>query len=271
MSPPEPGAPAPGAWAELGRFLGRDLLILEPVEREASLRQWREITEAEARIDDRLTVGLLGGTGVGKSTLVNALAGAAISAAGERRPTTSRVIAYRHCKTPLPAELPLADISEPQVVHERAALERVIVLDFPDFDSVEELHHEVLARFCPHLDALIVLADDMKYADDRLHELLHRLPQARENLRPVLNKVDRLEKRYPGRWREVAGEILDDFARKLEAHAGIRVERSSLLAISAQNACAGNGDSGDFPRLVRFLETYREEKRRRASRALPTP
>ncbi|MBI4604828.1 MAG: GTPase domain-containing protein, partial [Planctomycetes bacterium] len=278
----------PERWQGLGCFLGRELALVSAAAREAALREWRDVTEAERAIDDRLAVGLVGGTGVGKSTLVNALAGAEISATGERRPTTSRVVAYRHARTRLPEALPRADIADPEVVHGTDALERVVILDFPDFDSVEELHHEVLERFCPHLDVLIVLVDDMKYADARLFELLRRLPQARENLRPVLNKVDRLDRRYAGRWRAVAGEILDDLHAKLEAHAGIRVPREGMLAISAWNAflaaspgSAGSADSGasagsgpaacgagDFPELVRFLHDYRQEKRRRAAKEL---
>ena len=43
------------------------------------LERWQEIAAAERALDDRLLIGLVGGTGVGKSTLINALAAAEIS------------------------------------------------------------------------------------------------------------------------------------------------------------------------------------------------
>lgn len=277
MPPAEIEAPAiarvQASWAPLGAFLAHDLLLVPAARRAAVRREWEEITEAERNLDDRLTVGIVGGTGVGKSTLINALAGAEISRSGDRRPTTDRVIAYRHRSTRLPELLPLEHRSEPDVVHETAALERVIVLDFPDFDSVEELHHEILRLYFPCLDVLIVLVDDVKYADARLFDLLRRLPQSHENLHAVLNKVDRLERRYPGRSRAVANEILDDLVLKLEAHAGVRARRDRLLAISARNAFlersrGEKAEAGDFPALVALLEGYRREKRRRAAKEL---
>jgi GTP-binding protein EngB required for normal cell division len=263
------------AWNEVGAFLSRELLLLGPEVRAGLRRDWLEIAEAEKTLDDRLAVGLVGGTGVGKSTLINALAGHTISTSGDRRPTTDRVIAYHHRATRLPEGLPRRDLTEPTVTHETAGLERVILLDFPDFDSIDALHHEILNRAFPHLDVLIIVVDDVKYADARLFELLRRLPQSHENLHAVLNKIDRLEKRYPGKWRAVADEILDDLAAKLEKHAGVAVPRAGLIAISAQNALlakTSNAPSpievGDFDALVSFLDGYRQEKRRRAAKEL---
>ena len=271
----ESAVPTARSWHSLGEFLERETLIVPPETRASTRNRWEKISQAERDLDDRLTVGLVGGTGVGKSTLINALAAEEISVSGDRRPTTERVVAYRHRKTRLPEALPRSDVAEPEVVHEREALERVVLLDFPDFDSVEELHHEILERFLPHLDVLIVLVDDVKYGDLRLFELLRRLPQSHENLHAVLNKVDRLERRYPGRWRSVAGEILDDLALKLEAHSGIRVDRDRMLAISARDAfelssraSREGAEVGDFGSLVTFLEAYRQEKRRRAAKEL---
>lgn len=269
----------PAHWTALGACLSRDLRILAPARRAAYLEEWSDISSAEESLDDRLVVGILGGTGVGKSTLINALAGKEISATGERRPTTDRVIAYRHERTPLPEDMPRGDLAEPEMVHSTASLERVLVLDFPDFDSVEQVHHEVLARYLPHIDVLLVLVDDMKYADLRLFELLRGISQSSGNLHVLLNKVDRLEMRYPGRSREVAREILDDLDDKLGTHADIHLEPDRLLVISARNAFlerAGPsgedledvGAVGDFPRVVQLLEGYREEKRRRAAKEL---
>jgi predicted GTPase len=190
-----PGASPPG-WEALGDLLRRaDLRVIRPPSRTRLLEEWSRIVERERWLDDRLFLGIIGGTGVGKSTVINAIAGGAISAPGDRRPTTSRVVAYRHRLSPLPDDFPRQDLAEPEAVHDQKAMERIVVLDFPDFDSVEDDHAAVVGRFLPRLDVLLVLIDDEKYADLRLFEVLRALPQAPGNLHFVLNKVDRLAER----------------------------------------------------------------------------
>ena len=138
-----------------------------------------------------------------------------ISTSGDRRPTTDRVIVYRHERTLLPALLPHADIAEPQRVHASPPLERVMVLDFPDFDSVERTHHEVLERFFPRLDVLIVLVDDVKYGDARLFELLgSTLRHPRHLGREAL---DVLRLFHQQALRDEEREVRIDVARGLEA------------------------------------------------------
>ena len=56
----------------------------------------RELSE-KARSDcEALYVGLIGGSGVGKSTLINAIAGEQISRPSDRRPFTDKIVTYRH-------------------------------------------------------------------------------------------------------------------------------------------------------------------------------
>jgi energy-coupling factor transporter ATP-binding protein EcfA2 len=271
------------AWQAIGQRLASLQRLVKECGRSRWLAGWQEIAELEARLDDRLVLGLVGGTGVGKSTLINALAGARISSSGDRRPTTDRIVAYRHSATALPEGLAPEDLAQPGGVHDNAELERVILLDFPDFDSFVELHHELFGRYAPLLDALLLVVDDVKYADARLYELLGSVSQSPQNLHPVLNKTDRLARRYPGEWRKVAQSILEDFSQKLSAHAGLHVEPGRMLALSAQTALnerEGGGDSatdaatddapgsGDFPRLLLLLQSYREQKRRLAAKEL---
>src|SRR5438128_9724840 len=81
-----------------------------------------------------LVIMLMGGTGVGKSTLLNALAGGSIAHASFQRPTTRDPVVYYH-HTLLPHKLDPALRHCKLMVHDRPALEQKIIVDTPDLDS----------------------------------------------------------------------------------------------------------------------------------------
>ncbi len=265
----------PKRWHDLGSFLSRpDLLLVAASTRRSSEAEWEEITGEERELDDSLLIGLVGGTGVGKSTFVNALAGQQVSRSGDRRPTTDRVVVYRHVDNELTPRVPVRDLSQPQVLHKNPALERVTLLDFPDFDSAETNHRETLLRYLPHLDVVFVIVDDVKYGDRRLYELLSGLDQDRRNFFAILNKVDRLENRYGSDWERVAAEILSDLRDKLSQHADLLLDEDQTIAISAlgvfENREAGDKRrlEGEFSRVEGVLDSYCQAKRRKAAKEL---
>jgi hypothetical protein len=93
------------------------------------------LTELQLNLDRVLVVGVVGGTGTGKSTLVNALVGRRICTAGDvQRPTTTRPVIVHHPSVD-PSFLPLTG-DDPEV-HSLAAplLENVILVDCPDPDT----------------------------------------------------------------------------------------------------------------------------------------
>jgi GTP-binding protein EngB required for normal cell division len=258
-------------FVAVGDWLARDdLLLVSSGPRQSMRKDWLEIDEKERNLDDRLFIGIVGGTGVGKSTFINALARSEISSSGDRRPTTDRVVAYRHRDNELEKDFPATDLAEPQVCHEESSLSRVVLLDFPDFDSVEAAHREILERHLPTIDVLFVIVDDVKYADRLLFELLRGLPHDARNVHYVLNKVDLFSARYGDRSDEIVAEILADFRAKLAEHAGLDASSDQLRAISALQALEDTetGDTRPFDEVRELLETYREEKRRREAKRL---
>ncbi|HET7699745.1 MAG TPA: GTPase, partial [Candidatus Limnocylindria bacterium] len=102
----------------------------------------RETARERARFaGDAYVLALVGGTGVGKSTLLNALAGAEVSPASPRRPTTSEAVAWlpadrRGELAELIAWLGITQIRE----HAPGQLPDVAVLDLPDIDSIASEH-----------------------------------------------------------------------------------------------------------------------------------
>ncbi|MEM7167441.1 MAG: GTPase [Planctomycetota bacterium] len=156
---------------------------------ERAARAERALGELDQK---HLTVGLLGGTGVGKSTLLNAIAGTEISRPGDRRPTTERAVSYRHREDPAPAWLLADDVTPNTKPHGVDSLRGVLLLDLPDLDSFERGHRQLVHRALPHLDLLLVVTNGEKYGDQVLYDEIEQLPQAPRNLVFVLNAIDLL-------------------------------------------------------------------------------
>src|SRR5688572_2330298 len=78
-----------------------------------------------------LVIMLMGGTGVGKSTLLNALAGGAVAQASFHRPTTRDPVVYYH-ESIQPHRLDPALQHCRLASHDRPALDRKIIVDTPD-------------------------------------------------------------------------------------------------------------------------------------------
>ena len=136
---------------------------------------------------------LAGGTGVGKSALLNALAGHTISAVRAVRPTTEQPIAWvadarRDELAPLLAWLDIRRVA----THADEKLSGVAILDLPDVDSVRTEHRATVDALLPRIDAVAWVLDPEKYDDARLHGYLRALAPHAARLRFILNKADRI-------------------------------------------------------------------------------
>ncbi len=157
------------------------------------------------RNDAPLLVVLSGSTGAGKSTLVNTLVGARVSATGVLRPTTSSPILVCHPddadwwldeRYVLPGfgrvlgPAPDAVVGDQLVIMKSEVLPKgLALLDSPDVDSVFEEHHEFAAAFLAAADVWMCVTTAARYADAQVWRLLSRARDHGATLGIVLSRV----------------------------------------------------------------------------------
>ncbi|MEI7687340.1 MAG: GTPase [Planctomycetota bacterium] len=156
-----------------------------------------------------LVVVFMGGTGVGKSSLLNALAGAPIASASFARPTTRDPVVYLHetldAKRLDPA-LQMCKLAR----HNREGLRHKILVDTPDVDSNDLANREKLLRMLPVADVVLYVGSQEKYHDQLGWDLFLE-QKKRRAFGFVMNKWDRCQ--TPG-----AGARPDeDWLRDLQA------------------------------------------------------
>ena len=136
---------------------------------------------------------LAGGTGVGKSSVLNALAGTMVSEVKAVRPTTDRPVAWAAARRRDDVAPLLEWLKVDRVVpHDGKRLADTVLLDLPDVDSVKADHRATVDVLLPRIDAVTWIVDPEKYDDARMHAYWTSLAPHAERLRFVLNKSDRL-------------------------------------------------------------------------------
>jgi GTPase Era involved in 16S rRNA processing len=200
-------------------------------------------------------VGIIGGKDVGKSSLVNALAGQQITRPTSHGPGTEHAIAYAHSsaveevRALLERELP----GRYRIVaHASAALRRQVLLDLPDVDSHWSDHVLVTRRMLRHILFPVWIQSIEKYADLAPQQLLAKVAEGNDpaNFVFVLNKIDQLAARDGGAGRDGGAplnELRDDFAKRI-ARTLSMTDSPRVHAISATHA-----DEGDLPALRQLL------------------
>jgi GTP-binding protein EngB required for normal cell division len=240
------------------------------------------LTEAEAllrRSGERMrmsashtVVALAGGTGSGKSSLFNALAGANFSPAGVTRPTTKHSHA---CVWGMEGAAPLLDWLGVQRRHRyarasalddgEASLTGMLLLDLPDHDSVVTGSAALVDRLVKMADMLVWVLDPLKYADASVHRrYLVPLAGHAAVTTVVLNQVDTLSP-------DQAADCEADLRRLLDAEgltethvlvtsattgAGLDQLRRVLASAVAVRQAAAERITADIDALLERLAVY---------------
>ncbi|MBO2445791.1 AAA family ATPase [Actinomadura barringtoniae] len=167
-----------------------------------------------------MLVVLGGSTGAGKSTLVNTLVGARVSATGVLRPTTSSPILVCHpdhadyfLEGPLlpgmgrvrgPAPDAIAG-DQLVIIPSENIPPGLALLDSPDFDSVFEDHFEFATKLMAAADLWLCVTTAARYADAQVWQMLQRAKENGATIGVVLSRVPQ----------GAGSEVVDHFADML--------------------------------------------------------
>ncbi len=212
-------------------------------------------------------VGLIGGKEVGKSALVNALAGRPITAITSHGPGTEIAVAYAHVSQE-PALRALLEREVPGrhriITHEIPTLTRQVLLDLPDIDSHWQSHPLVTRAMLRHMLYPVWIVSIEKYADRQPQEMLRKVAEgnAPENFVFCLNKVDQVEAGPRAEGRGPSEEIRDDYAQRLMKTLGLPAVPEVFL-ISAIHP-----SRYEFPRLKEMLSRQKADASVRQSKEL---
>lgn len=138
-----------------------------------------------------LVVVILGSTGSGKSSLLNALSGAKLSPSGVLRPTTRKPVAVAHPDDAGTFTL-LPGLAERETVDIRIlpdARRGMVLVDAPDFDSVELANRDLAVELLELADLVVFVTTATRYADQVPWEILARAQQRGVPLLAVINRL----------------------------------------------------------------------------------
>ena len=194
-----------------------------------------ERTKLLSQIDDYLLprvrrsaapilVALVGSTGACKSTLVNSIVGAHVSATGVRRPTTNSPVLACHPDEidwfaennflPTLPRVRQEGLARPGrdgllVLAASEGMPRgIALLDTPDIDSVVQAHHEFALQFLDASDLWLFMTSASRYADGPVWEILQHARDRKASLGVVLSRI-------PQAYRT---ELVDHFNAMLDAN-----------------------------------------------------
>ena len=176
---------------------------LDPADRRVATSIVNKVDERTAITGAHTVVALSGATGSGKSSLFNVLVNGDVADVGTRRPTTALPTAGVWGAEPAAELLDWLGVGRRHRVQghdageDAAALEGLVLLDLPDFDSTHAEHRVEADRVLDLADVFVWVTDPQKYADARLHdEYIRTLAGHAAVTLVVFNQADRLSPEY---------------------------------------------------------------------------
>ena len=275
----------------------------EPVQQSQSLikRLLSRLEPLRARVEAPLVVATFGGTGVGKSSLVNGLVGKEVTSAGRQRPTTTLPIVLAHPQTDLAIyDLPVdSGDGEVQVVRvDTPVLRDIVIIDCPDSDTSEsETASSNLARLhrlLPYCDVLLYVGTQQKYRSAKVSDELlqaasgcrlvfiqshadldsdirddwraHLSPQFQITEMFFVNSKQALQEQQSGiRPTGEFGRLLDLLMQELSATQRVRIRRSNLMGLVHEVLSHARDGLNKHAPLVQRLQQALDEQRHRAT------
>ena len=195
------------------------------------------------RLESPLIVATFGGTGTGKSALVNALVGQECTTSGRQRPTTRQPILIAHPDTELDQLGVPLDQFQIQSIN-ATVLRDIVIIDCPDPDTSEGdaagTNTAMLRQLIPHCDVLIYTSTQQKYRNARVVE---ELGESSDGCRLLFVQTHA----------DIDSDIREDWRKHLEKH----YEVPDLFFVDSVRAFKEQADgqrpSGDFGRLQDML------------------
>lgn len=239
------------AWAEQAR---RDGWVDSATAEAVSTYQPHDPTKLFADgTTSPLVLAFFGGTGVGKSSLLNRLAGSDVAKSGVVRPTSREVTLYVHEDielASLPEDLPVEHTRIKR--HNQHAHRDTLWIDTPDIDSVVTTHRDQVLAWMPYIDLLVYVVSPERYRDDAGWDLLQQ-HRHRHDWAFVINHWDRGDPAQRA-----------DFTALLNAGG---IDNPAVFCTDCRN---GGSDTDDFGALQQHVASQSEavalaEARRRSA------
>lgn len=192
-----------------------------------------------------LVVAFFGGTGVGKSSLLNRLAGSPIARTGVVRPTSYEVTVFIHQDVSL-ASLPPGSPVEKVAVrrHNDSSQRNVVWIDAPDINSTAAENRALALAWLSYIDLVVYVVSPERYRDDVGWRVLQERSQ-RHGWLFVIN-----------RWDEGRPEQPRDFKSILR---GAGFESPLVLCSCAIPDCAGLPTTDEFPQIAAAIQSILAE------------